>query len=389
MAGDPGSGWRRIIVHADMDAFFAAVELLDRPDLRGRPLIVGHPGARSVVTTASYEARRFGVGSAMSMAVAMRRCPEAVVLPPRFQRYKEISSRVMEVFSSFTPLVEPLSLDEAFMDMSGTAHGSPEELGRKVKERVFEATGLKVSVGISATKFVAKVGSDHRKPDGLTIVPPDEARAFLEPLPLRRLWGVGPKTEARLLDLGLRTIGDVARASPTLLASSLGQQGPHLIHLARAEDPREVIPHREAQSVGSEETLEKDVIGAEAIRPYLRRAADKVAERLRRHGVVARGVRVKLKTADFRIHARQTRLSRPTDGSAPLYDAAVGLLGSFDLGEAMRLVGVTAFDLAEPTAPVQGELFGPDLSRRRLDGAMDAVRARFGAGAIRRASELE
>lgn len=386
--------WGRIIAHADMDAFFAAVEILDRPELRGKPVVVGHPGPRSVVTTASYEARRVGVGSAMSMAMALRRCPDAIVIPPRFSRYKEISSAVMDVFSSFTPLVEPLSLDEAFLDMSGTERlfGSPERMGRLIKERVFEATGLRVSVGLSATKFVAKVASDHRKPDGLMVVPPDGTIPFLAPLPLRQLWGVGPKAEEKLRALGLRTIGDVAASSPQLLASALGIHGPHLARLARGDDPRPVEPSREARSIGCENTLDEDVIGADAIRPHLLRSADTVAERLRKQGVAARGVRVKLKTAAFRILTRQTTLAAPADSAGPLYSAATALLPAFPLGEPIRLIGLTGFDLMAPGAGVQGDLFDRpvvDRRRRTLDRAVDRVHERFGPAAIRRASDLE
>jgi len=382
--------WPRIVVHADMDAFFASVEQLDRPELRGKPVIVGHAGPRSVVTTASYEARPFGVGSAMPMAQAMRRCPEAIVVEPRFRRYQEISRQVMDVFSRFSPRVEALSLDEAFLDMSGSdgLFGPPEEMGRRIKAAVREATGLAVSVGVSATKFVAKVASDYRKPDGLSVVPPQEVAAFLHPLRVGRLWGVGPKAEERLHRLGLRTIGDVAHASRSFLEAELGSTGTHLHRLAWGDDPREVVPHREAKSIGAEETLEKDVIGAAAIRPHLLAAADKVAMRLRRAGVSARGVRVKLKTADFQLHTRQTMLPRPVDAARPLYDAALRLLPDFPLDRPMRLVGIAAFELGAGAA--QGDLFAAPVERREsaLDRALDDVRARFGAGAVRRASEL-
>jgi len=387
--------WGRIIAHADMDAFYAAVEILDRPELHGKPVIVGHPGPRSVVTTASYEARRFGVGSAMSMELAMRRCPEAIVVPPRFSRYQEISRLVMDAFATFTPLVEPLSLDEAFLDMSGSAQlfGTPEEMGRRIKSRVFEATGgLTVSVGVAATKFVAKVASDHRKPDGLTVVPPEDTLSFLSPLPLRRLWGVGPKAEEKLRRLGLRTIGDVGSSSPQLLGAALGSHGPHLVKLARGEDPREVEPSRDAQSVGCENTLERDVVGAEAIRPHLLRAADTVAERLRRQGVQARGVRVKLKTADFRILTRQVAIAKPTDSAAPLFVAAMALLPSFPSDEPIRLVGITGYDLVAAGGSGQRELFADpvvDPRSRDLDRALDRVHERFGRTALRRASDLE
>ncbi|MCA9560920.1 MAG: DNA polymerase IV, partial [Myxococcales bacterium] len=241
--------WPRIIVHADMDAFYAAIEQLDDPALRGKPILIGGRSNRSVVATASYEARPFGVGSAMPMALALRKCPDAIVVRPRFTRYVEVSRIVMEVFRDFAAKVEPLSLDEAFLDMSGAEgiFGSPTEMGRALKAAVFEATGgLNVSVGVSGTKFVAKVASDFDKPDGLTVVPPADMVDFLAPLPVKRLWGAGPKTVPRLEALGLRTIGDVARAELGWLEAKLGSAGAHFGRLARADDPREVTPGREA-----------------------------------------------------------------------------------------------------------------------------------------------
>lgn len=384
--------WARIIVHADMDAFFAAVEQLDRPELRGKPVLVGHPGPRGVVSTASYEARPYGVGSAMSMAVARRRCPDAIVVPPRFSRYQEVSREVMDVLRSFSPKVEALSLDEAFLDMSGSQvlFGGPLDIGRKIKEAIYRRTGLTVSVGISTTKYVAKVASDHKKPDGLWIVPEEQVRAFLSPLPLRKLWGVGPKTEERLRALGLRTIGDVARASPGLLESRLGSHGKHLVRLAQGIDPREVVTEREVKSVGSEVTLETDVVGEAAIGKHLLHSADRVAERLRRKGLQARGVRLKLKTADFVTLTRQRRLDRPTDAAGPLYEGARELLRVLAPREPMRLVGLAAIDLQRPDEPVQTELFGAGVeAERKLSRAVDEVTRRFGAGTVRRASELE
>lgn len=353
----------RVIVHADMDAFFAAIEQLDDPSLRGRPVLVGGPVERGVVSTASYEARPFGVGSAMPMAVAVRRVPDAVVLRPRFERYKEVSRLVMGVFAEFAPLVEPLSLDEAFLDVSPVIDrfDGPEALGRALKDAVREVTGgLNVSVGVSGTKFVAKVASDFRKPDGLTVVPPDQARAFLAPLPVKRLWGAGPKTVERLEAAGFRTIDDVARATVEALAP-LGRQGAHFFRLAHAIDPRPVVPHREPKSVGWERTLARDVRGPGQIVPLLRQGADEVSSRLKSRGRRGRGVRVKLKTADFRIMTRQCVLAGPTDERAPIAAAAERLLGEFDLAAPMRLVGVTAYDLVAPGEPVQLPLFGPEL----------------------------
>ncbi len=349
----------RVIVHADMDAFYASVEQLDDPALRGRPLLIGGPVERGVVATASYEARPYGVGSAMPMALALRRIPHAVVLRPRFERYKEVSRQVMAVFATFAPEVESLSLDEAFLDASTTADrfAGPAALGRALKDAVRAATGgLTVSVGVSATKFVAKVASDFHKPDGLTIVPPGEARAFLAPLSVSRLWGAGPKTAARIEALGLRTIGQVAAADDTTLAP-LGRLGPHFRDLARALDPRPVVSHREPKSIGWERTLTTDVRGRAAIEPILETAADEVARRLQRKGRLAGGARVKLKSADFRITTRQCALTAPTDAAPPLLAAARRLLDGFELEQPYRLVGLTGYDLVPARAPVQLPLF--------------------------------
>lgn len=384
------SRWPRIIVHADMDAFFASIEQLDRPELRGLPILVARDGPRSVVTTASYEARPYGVGSAMPLWRAREKCPQARVIPPRFDRYREVSHRVMEVFSTFTPHLEALSLDEAFLDLTDGARsfGSPRNLGLRIKEAVREATGgLTVSVGISTSKFVAKVASDFRKPDGLTVVPGDRVERFLEPLPVRKLWGVGPKAEKKLIGLGLRTIGDVARASPDLLRSALGSSAESIRLRARGIDPRPVAPRSERKSLSAEQTLDRDVRGEAAIRPHLLRSAETVSYRLRRAGLRARGVRVKLKTASFRTLSRQLSLPAPTDDRDLIARAAGRLLAGFDLDEPIRLIGVGTFGLSCRESRGQLELF-PEEDAHRLDEAIDRVRDRFGRTAIRRASEL-
>ncbi|MBK8014419.1 MAG: DNA polymerase IV [Deltaproteobacteria bacterium] len=385
------SMWPRIIVHADMDAFYAAVEQRDDPSLRGRPVVVGHPGPRSVVSTASYEARRFGVGSAMPMAEARRRCPEAIVVIPRFEQYEEVSRRIMEVFRSFSPDVEPLSLDEAFIDMTGAERlfGEPEAMARRIKQGVREATDLAVSVGVSATKYVAKVASDLGKPDGLLVVPPDSVLAFLDPLPIARLWGVGRKAAPRLERLGLRTIRDVREADRVWLERTFGHLGTHIHALAKGEDPRPVVSSRTRQSVGHEDTLARDIRGPDAAKPWLLGAADRVAERLRAGKFLASGVRVKLKTASFRLMTRQRRLDVPTDSADPLYKAALGILPEFDWSEPLRLVGLTAFDLVGASDPLQGQLFGQDARRKQadLDKTVDALRARFGRDVIRRGTD--
>jgi len=380
----------RVLFHADMDAFYAAVEQRDRPELRGVPVIVGGTGRRGVVSTASYEARPFGVHSAMPSEEARRLCPQAVFLPPDFPRYQEASSRIMEVFGRFSPLVEPLSLDEAFLDMTGTAglFGPPAEAAQKLKRAVREATrGLTVSVGVAPCKFVAKVASDLRKPDGLTVVPPEEVHTFLAPLGVERLWGVGPKSVPSLHRLGLRTIGQVAAAEPAWLERQLGALGNHISALARADDPREVIPEREAKSLGAEETLDRDVRGPAEIRPHLRRSAGRIARGLRAEGLVASGLRVKLKTASFRLWTRQTALERPTDSEQEFYRAADSLLEEFDLTVPMRLVGLAAFRLA-PAGGSAGEQPGlfedaEREKRRALEKTVDRLRERFGKGAAR------
>lgn len=391
-SGAAHAAWSRVVLHADMDAFYAAVEQRDNPDLRGKPVIVGGASRRGVVTTASYEARPFGVGSAMPMAQAMRLCPQAVVVPPRFAHYSAVSKQVMEVFASFSPSVEPLSLDEAFLDMSGAEgiFGPPLEMGRKLKEAVYAATALRVSVGVANTKFVAKVASDFDKPDGLTVVHPSAVREFLDPLPVKRLWGVGPKTAPRLHALGMKTIGDVYDADPVWLAERLGSLGGHISRLAHNDDRREVTPGRREKSIGSERTLEEDIRGVDAIAPHLRAAADRIAATLRRRRLLAEGVRVKLKTRRFELHSRQRALARPTDNADAIFEVAVGLLPSFDLTEPMRLVGLAAFHLIDRDKPGQLELFASDEAAQagRLDQAADRVAERFGEGLLQRGTRL-
>ncbi len=364
-----------------MDAFYAAIEQLDDANLRGRPILVGPPSERGVVLTASYEARPYGVGSAMPMAKARRLCPSAVIVPPRFDRYQQISRTIMEVFGDFSPDVEALSLDEAFLDMSGAERllGDPETIGRRLKHAVRDATGgLTVSVGISGTKYVAKVASAYQKPDGLTVVPPNDARAWLAPQPVSRLWGVGPKTEARLRGFGLDTIGEVAAADPKFLAAKLGKAGLQFHALSRAEDPRAVVGRRTPKSIGSECTLEKDVRAREDIKCHLHGSADRIGRRLRQKGYLASGVGVKLKTTSFAIITRQRRLREPTDVADRLYAIGVDLLDEFDHQGPFRLIGLVAYDLVAADAQAQLTLFGATARRRRLEVAVDALVERFG-----------
>jgi len=381
--------WARTVVHADMDAFYASVEQLDNRDLIGKPVLVGPQSRRGVVLTASYEARPFHVGSAMPMAEALRRCPHAVVVPPRFERYTELSKRIMSVFRDFSPDVEAISLDEAFLEMTGAEHifGSPEDMGRKLKAAVLETTGLHVSVGIAGSKYVAKVASGVSKPRGLIVVEPEQTVAWLGALPVARLWGAGPKTQARLTALGYQTIGDIAAADPAALVAALGSAGAHFYELAHGRDPRPVEGRRRSRSMGSERTLNEDVVARTDIARHLQRSADRVARRLRRKNLLAGGVRVRLKTSDFRSFSRQCTLSAPTDVADALYRAGLELLDRFDHPGPFRLVGLTAHDLRQRADVAQLDLLGSDRERR-LEVALDELSARFGDNVIRRARDL-
>jgi DNA polymerase-4 len=386
------SVWQRIIAHADMDAFYAAIEQLDDPTLRGRPVLVGSPSYRGVVLTASYEARPYGVGSAMPMAQARRMCRDALIVTPRFDRYQEISARIMRVFAEFSPEVEALSLDEAFIDMTGTERlfGAPEAMGHRLKAAIRHATGgLTASVGISSTKYVAKVASACQKPDGLTVVQPENAKAWLADFPVSRLWGAGPKTQARLQHLGLHTIGDVAVADPRSLCAKLGNLGLHFHSLAHARDPRPVIGRRISKSIGSEHTLTEDVRAKEEIKLHLRRSAEIIARRLRKKSYVAFGAGIKLKTADFQAMTRQLRLGEPTDVAERLYSVGVKLLAHVDHPGPFRLIGMVAYDLIGTVDMTQLGLFGTLSRQRRLEVAVDKLIERYGIDIVHRANDLD
>lgn len=382
---------RASILHIDMDAFFASVELLERPDLRGRPVIVGHLGARSVVTAATYEARRFGVNSAMPMAVALRRCPHAVVLEPHMERYREASRRVMAIFDSFTPLVERLSIDEAFLDVAGARRisGSPFAIGTEIRQRVHAELGLTCSVGIASTKFVAKLASGRSKPDGLLVVPADGVRAFLDPLPVSALWGVGGSTEEALVRRGLRTVADVAMSPLPSLVSVLGEASGRRLHaLANGVDPRPVDTRQMEKSAGHEITFADDVADSELVRRELLRLCDKVAVRMRRSGVRCRTVAVKVRFGDFTTLTRSRTLVEATDVARVLFEASSALLESANpLPRPVRLIGVRGEQLVEAD-DVAFSLWSDSDDWRDAELAVDGVAARFGSGAVRPASLL-
>ncbi len=381
--------WPAIIAHADMDAFYAAVEQLDDPSLCGRPVLVGPRSGRGVVLTASYEARPFGVGSAMPMARALQRCPQAVVVPPRFERYEAVSRQLMAVLEDFSPHVEALSLDEAFVDMSGAEHlfGPPPEMARRIRAAIHEATGLWASVGISGTKYVAKVASAQAKPAGALAVAPDQAAEWLAPLPVRAIWGAGPVTCARLEAAGIVRIADLAAASRPQLTDCLGSAADHFLALARGEDPRPVARRRTARSMGSDRTLGRDVGDREELARHLQRAADRIARRLRRKHMLAHGVRLRLKTTDFRLLTRQRHVLATALGG-DLLAAALELLRDFPHPGPFRLVGLAAFDLEYDATAAQLDLFQDGARQRRLEGMLDAVADRFGDGAVRRARDM-
>jgi DNA polymerase-4 len=382
------------VLHVDMDAFFASVELRTRPELRGKPLVVGGRGARSVVLAATYEARAFGVHSAMPMGRARRLCSSLIVIDPDRSRYEEASRGVFAVFRSITPLVEPLSLDEAFLDVAGAGRrlGSPQQIAELIRARIADEQGLPCSVGVASTKFIAKLASSRAKPDGLLVVPAQSVVAFLHPLPIGALWGVGERTEEVLTRLGLRTIGDIAATAESTLVSAVGQAaGSHLYALAWGRDERSVTPNEPERSIGAEETFGQDVDDPAIIRRELLRLSERCAARLRGTDQVARTISIKVRFADFTTITRSRTLREPTDVARVVYDTARGLFEALKRdGALIRLVGVRTEGLSDAVdAPHQLSLSGDDDEWRAAERAVDLAVARFGSGAIRPAALVE
>ena len=389
--GDDDAGCT--ILHVDMDAFYASVSLRDRPELHGTPVIVGGGGTRGVVLSATYEARALGVHSAMPMSRARRLAPQATVIEPDHRQYAEVSRNVMALFSSITPIVEPLSLDEAFLNVSGALRrlGRPTRIAELIRARVEDEQQVTCSVGVASTKFVAKLASTRAKPDGLLLVPVDRVIDFLHPLPVGALWGVGEKTEEHLVRLGLRTVGDIAHTPVSTLERALGPAtGHHLHELAWGRDPRPVRPDEREKSLGNEETFAHDIDDPEVIHAHLLRLSDQVAGRLRRSGQVGRTVAIKVRFSDFTTLTRSRTLSRPTDVGREIYDTARHLYDALGLERVrIRLVGVRMEGLAAvEEAPRQLLLDEPDDGRREAEVAIDTLRDRFGADAVRPARLL-
>jgi len=381
----------RSILHVDMDAFFASVEQRDNPELRGKPVIVGAgPQERGVVSAASYEARKFGVHSAMPSRTAYKLCPQGIFVHPHMSKYSEASKQIMVILESFTPFVQPLSIDEAFLDVSGCIRifSDAIEIARRIKVKIREQTGLTASVGVAPNKFLAKLASDLKKPDGLAVITEQDKLQVLAPLPVSKIWGVGKVTEKRLHDLGLRTIGDIQRMPVDELRGLIGNTAEHLHALSMGEDSREVETDGESKSISSEHTFDVDTADLDQIKKCLLEQGEEVGSRLRQEKVAARTVQLKLRYADFTTLTRRRTLTQPTQDEMTLYEVAVQLLTAERIqGKRIRLIGIGGSNLVPPE--VQTDLFDQSAQKRtRLARAVDDLRARLGTGTIRRGSSL-
>jgi len=374
---------QRWIIHIDMDAFFAAVEQRDNPSLRGRPVVVGGLGSRGVVATASYEARRCGIHSAMPMREAKRLCPQAFFLPGNFRKYREVSAAVARILADFSPLVEFLSLDEAFLDVSGMEllKRTPAEIARQIKERIRNELGLTASAGVAPNKFLAKLASDFEKPDGLVVVRPGEEASFLRDMPIGHLWGVGEVSAGVLRRLGIMTIGQLAAYGEEVLERHLGSAARELVRLARGEDDRPVVAEHRPKSIGRELTLEEDLSDRSAVREYLLALAEKVGYRLRREGLWARTVTVKLRFASFRTITRSLTLPEAICCDEDIFAAADKMWKKVAMPEGIRLVGISVSNLQ--TAGGQISLFGSEnLRREAVAKAVDRLKEKYGEGIV-------
>jgi DNA polymerase-4 len=383
-----------MIIHADMDAFFASVEERERPELAGRPLVVGGTVAqRGVVAAANYAARRFGIRSAMPTRDALRRCPDLVLLPPRMALYAEVSQQIRAIFERYTPLIEPLSLDEAFLDVSGSLRlfGSPAQIGRRIKEDVANELQLVVSVGVAPNKFLAKLASDLDKPDGYVLVDPKHIHEFLDPLPVSRIWGVGPQTEKVLHGLGIHTIAQLRVRDVDSLEQRLGQHGHHLWRLANGLDNREVVCEREAKSISHETTFAQDIADADTLYAILLDLTEQVAIRLRRAQHQGRTVHLKLRHGDFHTITRAKTLSEPTQNTQALWQTAKQLLAT-ELRKGLpplRLIGMGVSEFQEKGTP-QLDLFAAEQAEHdELDEVADEINVRFGKSTLRRARAVK
>jgi DNA polymerase-4 len=378
---------QKAILHLDMDAFYPSVEVLDNPELKGKPVIVGGGRERGVVSSASYEARRFGVHSAQPMATAMRLCPDGIFLPGRMARYQEISRAVFDIFRQFTPLMEPLSIDEAFLDVTGSERllGQPEEIAKKIRQTVFEQIGLTVSAGVAPSKFVAKIASDIEKPDGLTVVPSDSVRDFLDPLPIKKMWGVGKVTQESLERLNIRTFKDLSNVPLKILEKKFGKHGLKMHELSMGMDDRDVVPEHDVKSIGHEQTFLRDVTELEEAKKSLLALTNKVAQRMRRNGIAGKTVTLKVKYSDFFQITRSATLAEPTDDGFEMYSTVCRLLKKTEVGRRpVRLLGVSLSQLNFPGKEDQLSLFVNKVQKRkRLNTALDSLNEKHGDDSVR------
>ncbi len=378
-----------------MDAFYPSVEVLDNPELKGKPVIVGGSRERGVVSSASYEARKFGVHSAQPMVTAMRLCPNGIVLPVRMSRYKAVSEQVFEIFYLFTPLVEPLSIDEAFLDVTGSIrlYGSPIEIAAKIKQMVVEKTGLTISAGVAPSKFVAKIASDMEKPDGLTVVPADKVREFLDPLPIDKMWGVGKVTQAALSRLNIHIFKELRQTPVEVLEKKFGKQGIHMHRLSMGMDNRDVVTFHEVKSIGHEDTYSEDIIDPALAKRELLSLANRVARRMRRKGFEGKTITLKVKYHDFVQITRSVTLHKHTNDSVDIYSNICSLLEKTAVGKRpVRLLGISLSNLTDIGSGRQLSLFDLDKSngkRKELNKTLDSIFDKYGDRGIRPGSILD
>ncbi|MEM9347782.1 MAG: DNA polymerase IV [Planctomycetota bacterium] len=381
---------QRAILHVDMDQFFAAIAVLDDPSLKGKPVLVGGGGPRGVLSTASYEARKFGCRSAMPTAVALRLCPDAVLVKVPGERIREMSGRLFDILGRVSPLIQPLSCDEAFVDVTGSQRllGEPVEIAKQIKQQIKDELQLNASVGVAPNKFLAKLASDLEKPDGLTVVGPEpnKIQAMLDPLPIGRMWGVGPATEAKLAKRGVRTFANLRKLTEAQLHRDAGEDASRLSQLSRGIDSRPVVPAREAKSVGHEQTFREDLKDPYHVRAIMLTQAEDVARRLRYKNLQARGVTVKIRFGDFETITRSTTLDRPTDLTDELYHPALALFDKWadSAFQPVRLIGVTAGPLTHEDAQ-PGLFTDPEREKKKqVEQTLDLIKSKFGKRAVHR-----
>ncbi len=383
---------RRAILHVDMDAFFASIEQRDAPELRGKPVLVGGAGSRGVVAAASYEARTYGCHSAQPMSIARRRCPDAVIVRPRRDAYVEASRQAFEIFERYTPAVQPLSIDEAFLDVTGSqrAHGPAIDIAERIRADIVREIRVTASVGVAPNKFLAKLASDMDKPDGLTVIEPDRVLETLAPLPVKRMWGVGPQMEKKLLNFGVRTFGDLQTMPTEVLTARFGPHAARLTSLARGEDERPVTPDRTAKSISQERTFGSDLTEPADVEAMLMQEVEQVARRLRRHELHARTVTLKIRFGDFETITRSTTLDEPTDRTDELWAAGRTVFRRWSerAFQPVRLIGFGASQLSHGEMQLGLFTAETDGQRRRLDAVTDVIEAKFGRGSIGRAAGL-